>query len=777
MTSWLSFANAPLQGEAAEQPRRLTFDEVKQHAHPAARQILEHLFPGGTVIAGEWTAPHRARGGPGDGLKFNLKTGQWGAFNGALNPSSGGDIISLWAAAKGMKPVDGLNDLAEWLGIDGGAYKPLPPVPAAPPPEPKPDGAWWADEKVRDRRLYVYKDRDGTPWIQVEEYRHKTAKDSKGKTLKHFGQWDLRANRWFRQKEGHPLPDVRPLYNLDLLAAADPSVPVVIVEGEKKADALVAAGILATSCIGGVRGVPYTDWSPLAGRRVVRWPDADTTRLPNGQLPAEVWAEALKAPLEKLGCAVHDVAIPLGRGDGWDAADATPEERVALVAAALGADPTVRPRPDPWALGDWRVDAAFDARPEPVHWLLRDTFALGEASLLAAIGGAGKGMTLLDLGLAVAAGPEPGTEWAGQQVLGREVDAHGAVVIIAAEDSKASVERRLHSLDADGRIRKRLGGRLMVVPLPNVGGAPALFSTVQGIHQPTAAWHALTGRLRAIKGLALVAFDPLAAFCSVPFDTEMNAASCVTSAMAQLAADTGAAVIVSHHMRKDGGGKGVRITSEEQARNAVVGSVGLVNGVRATYALYGVEDEQAREALAKKGRPAKLEVMTHDVVAGGIVKENNQASRRQHVFVRHEGTGRLEAVQLDSAPDSLQMQALVASVKRANELGTPFKANTGANGIGHGKIKPILPPVIVRGTVLKMVERAIGLGLLETKVKGGWITLPGEDLAEKLETLEAAGLAQENYRSLFGPDPDAWKRYAADPDDFRPDYPPSTATG
>ena len=108
-----------------------------------------------------------------------------------------------------------------------------------------------------------------------------------------------------------------------------------------------------------------------------------------------------------------------------------------------------------------------------------------------------------------------------------------------------------------------------------------------------------------------------------------------------------------------------------------------------------------------------------------------------------EGTGRLESVALDSAPDSIQMQALVASVRRANQIGTPLKASTGANGIGNGKIKPILPPVIVRSTVLRMVERAIGLGLLETKVKGGWITLPGEDAARAFTAAMLSAFASQ----------------------------------
>lgn len=78
----------------------------------------------------------------------------------------------------------------------------------------------------------------------------------------------MRANLW-------RAPDPRPLYNLPgLVTARD----VVLVEGEKCAQALIAAGICATTAMNGAKApVHKTDWTPLAGKHVIIWPDRDAT--------------------------------------------------------------------------------------------------------------------------------------------------------------------------------------------------------------------------------------------------------------------------------------------------------------------------------------------------------------------------------------------------------------------------------------------------------------------------------------------------------------------
>lgn len=71
----------------------------------------------------------------------------------------------------------------------------------------------------------------------------------------------------------------RPLYNLHNLIA-HPDRTVIVVEGEKTADALAAlvepfGKATITTWIGGANGIHNTDWSPLNGRKVLLWPDND----------------------------------------------------------------------------------------------------------------------------------------------------------------------------------------------------------------------------------------------------------------------------------------------------------------------------------------------------------------------------------------------------------------------------------------------------------------------------------------------------------------------
>ena len=133
------------------------------------------------------------------------------------------------------------------------------------------------------------------------------------------------GSRWLWK--GFPVP--RPLYGLDRLAARL-EAPVVLCEGEKSADA--AAPIFPNSvCVtspGGVKAAEKTDWSPLAGRRVLIWPDADE--------PGLEYAHQSATILARLGCDVSIIdAAALERRSpaaaeretikGFDAANASTE--------------------------------------------------------------------------------------------------------------------------------------------------------------------------------------------------------------------------------------------------------------------------------------------------------------------------------------------------------------------------------------------------------------------------------------------------------------------
>lgn len=120
--------------------------------------------------------------------------------------------------------------------------------------------------------------------------------------------------RW----ESWPAP--RPLYGLDRLAAR-PGAPVVLCEGEKAAAAAgrLLPGFVAITSPNGAKSAGKSDWSPLRGRLVTVWPDADA--------PGRKYAEEAARLCAVAGAAsVAILTPPAGVKAGWDAADAEEEK-------------------------------------------------------------------------------------------------------------------------------------------------------------------------------------------------------------------------------------------------------------------------------------------------------------------------------------------------------------------------------------------------------------------------------------------------------------------
>ena len=122
----------------------------------------------------------------------------------------------------------------------------------------------------------------------------------------------------------------RPLYQSRRKSSRQPDAPIVVCEGEKAADA--AARIfpksIATTSSGGAQAADKTDWTPLAGRRVLIWPDNDEA---GGKYAREVAAilAALECDVSIIDAAALAAIDPNGGkrapAKGYDAADALAE--------------------------------------------------------------------------------------------------------------------------------------------------------------------------------------------------------------------------------------------------------------------------------------------------------------------------------------------------------------------------------------------------------------------------------------------------------------------
>jgi putative DNA primase/helicase len=169
-----------------------------------------------------------------------------------------------------------------------------------------------------------------------------TYKDEAGRRLGHVARFETPSGKQILPRTCCRLSDgthawrwrafaaPRPLYGLDRLAAR-PDAIVLVVEGEKTADAAQQhfPDYVAVTWPGGSNAAGKADWSVLARRRVVMWPDADGP----GRKAA---AEGAKLVTAAGAASVGEVAVPDGLPDGWDLADPVPEQlRIAdLLASA-----------------------------------------------------------------------------------------------------------------------------------------------------------------------------------------------------------------------------------------------------------------------------------------------------------------------------------------------------------------------------------------------------------------------------------------------------------
>lgn len=358
---------------------KIDFHHIASIALNHAERLLSSWLPGGRRNGHEYQSlnPMRADNSVGS-FSVNINTGAWGDFAAG---DAGGDLVSLCAYLfYSGDQLEAAYDLAEQFSIpmpprkkDGGGHSgsgtsPQPVAAEAPPPPPeKKKRSPWVPvlpvpedageppnaHPVRGLPQASWCYRDGSGAVLGYVFRFVTSDGGKEvlplSCCRHevSGKLDW---RWIS------FPDPRPLYGLDRLAAK-PEATVLVVEGEKCADIGDAElpDLAVVSWPGGGKAVDKADWSPLAGRKVVIWPDCDAqlAKLSNEEKKAGVdplskpllseleqpgWKAALRiaAILHELGCRVWLVRIPKPgeKPSGWDIADAV---ELGLTGEALAA--------------------------------------------------------------------------------------------------------------------------------------------------------------------------------------------------------------------------------------------------------------------------------------------------------------------------------------------------------------------------------------------------------------------------------------------------------
>jgi hypothetical protein len=167
---------------------------------------------------------------------------------------------------------------------------------------------------------------------------------------------------------------------------------VVVCEGERATEAVRAAGFEAVGTYGTGHTPSDAALAVLDGKDTVLWPDADD--------PGRRSMAGLAA---RLG-AVR-VVDTSGFPEGWDAADASPEEIPRIVAAARVPEVRVSARDGERSV---TLTRASTIRPRPVRWLWEYRLALGTFGLLGGREGVGKSLEAIYLAAATTRGLLPG---------------------------------------------------------------------------------------------------------------------------------------------------------------------------------------------------------------------------------------------------------------------------------------------------------------------------------------------------------------------------------
>lgn len=363
--------------------------------------LVPRWLSAGFERAGRWYCGD-FDGGAGESANVDLRTGTW-IDNGGGHDDKGGDLISLYARIHNLNNGQAAHALMQELGWErphedagsgyhptaaivqaparaqpddggeapGGAHEPAA-APTAAPVAPKRTQRWRALRVVPKHAPpakfeWAYKDRSkGDEWVKLVAKRH-WAYEFEGELYGYVARFE-RVNsdgeitkdtlpltwcedtedprggqRWHWKQWEAP----RPLYVPATLLSHDLSLPVVVVEGEKCAEAghrLLGHEFDFVTWPGGCKTWALANWGWLMGRKVYLWPDVDAQHERLTKAEKDAGVDAKTKPLlpehkqpgmqamvhvgtvlqADHGCDVFMCRVPKpgAVGDGWDVADA-----------------------------------------------------------------------------------------------------------------------------------------------------------------------------------------------------------------------------------------------------------------------------------------------------------------------------------------------------------------------------------------------------------------------------------------------------------------------
>lgn len=292
-----------------------------------APELIPSWLRGAVLKGDEWEVGSLA-GEPGHSLKINVpKGGVWSDFK---TGAKGGNLISLHAAVFGKTYRESAAELGRELGEAGlgrsrrrarkasssrARLRAVFPVPEEA-GEPPLDLVGASRNAISG--VWLYRDAAGTLLGAVVRIDRPVKKEGQKPAKDILPLFYFPGGAGWRLKgHGH---DREILYGLDRLAA-NPEKPVLLVEGEKTAEAAAKLfqDYVVISWMGGIGRLARVDFSALAGRPVTYWRDADGVGRESETLVIQMMKAAGASELRL-------VELPPDLPAGWDPADEAPAE-------------------------------------------------------------------------------------------------------------------------------------------------------------------------------------------------------------------------------------------------------------------------------------------------------------------------------------------------------------------------------------------------------------------------------------------------------------------
>ena len=323
---------------------KLDFAAINDALNPDT--VVPQWLPGGERRGAEYVVanPTRNDRNPGS-FTINLVKGVWKDY---ATGDGGADLVSLYAYIfHGDDQGAAARELAQNLGVRIGD------------PETR--------QRAHDAKVHRIEDAKPEPIMPVPAhasaptFKHPrwgqpsttwAYRDADGNVLMYVCRFDPEGERkqvvpysWCKHPDGTERwtwrgitgAGARPLYGLDRLAGM-PEADVIVVEGEKAADAgqaIFGDAAAVVSWMGGVETADRASVRALAGRRVILWPDFDAQRyrddhpqagqlLPLHEQPGVRAMMAIATKLKGVARETHMVRYTPGDGwfaHGWDLAD------------------------------------------------------------------------------------------------------------------------------------------------------------------------------------------------------------------------------------------------------------------------------------------------------------------------------------------------------------------------------------------------------------------------------------------------------------------------